>query len=166
MKGSILAINSGSSSVKFASFDISPGAPPQRVLHGEVEGIGSAPRLLAWEHEGAPLEERSLDIPSNGSDPQDPTREHKAALGAILAWLAQHPSQGQPLAALHRVVHGGEQFTEPTLTSTSRACCRLTSVRSPTARSSLRTWATARACVPCSGARAWRRAWVSPPSTA
>ena len=45
MKGTVLAINSGSSSVKFASFDIAPGVPPQRVVHGEVEGIGSAPRL-------------------------------------------------------------------------------------------------------------------------
>jgi acetate kinase len=115
MKGTILAINSGSSSVKFASFDISPEAPPQRILHGEVQGIGCAPRLLAWEHEGKPLEERSLGVTSDASGQNDPTRDHEAALDAVLVWLSRHSSQGQPLAAAHRVVHGGEQFTTPTL---------------------------------------------------
>jgi acetate kinase len=105
MKGSILAINSGSSSVKFASFDIAPGAPPQRVLHGEVEGIGTTPRLRAWEHEGGAIEERLLDVS---------TSDHETALGAILTWLGQHASQSQPLAVAHRVVHGGEAFTAPT----------------------------------------------------
>ncbi|MDO9312926.1 MAG: acetate/propionate family kinase [Burkholderiaceae bacterium] len=115
MKGSILAINSGSSSVKFASFDVASGIQPQRILHGEVDGIGSAPRLLAWEHEGAALEERLLDVKPDTSGATGPASDHEAALDAILAWLDQHPSQGQPLAAAHRVVHGGEQFTEPTV---------------------------------------------------
>ncbi len=115
MKGSVLAINSGSSSVKFASFDIAPGASPQRILHGEVEGLGSRPRLLAWEHEGAPLEERALDNSPGASGGADASSDHDAALGAILTWLGQHASQSQPLAAVHRVVHGGERFTEPTL---------------------------------------------------
>jgi acetate kinase len=111
MRGSILAINSGSSSVKFASFDIAPGVPPRRVLHGEVEGIGSAPRLLAWAHEGGALEESALPLPP--ATPHAPPEGHGAALGAILAWLGRHPSQGQPLAAVHRVVHGGELFLRP-----------------------------------------------------
>jgi len=115
MKGSILAINSGSSSVKFASFDIAPGGPPQRILHGEVEGLGTMPRLLAWEHEGAPLEARALDVSKGALGRHEPHRDHDAALGAILTWLGQHPSQSQPVAAVHRVVHGGEQFTAPTL---------------------------------------------------
>jgi acetate kinase len=126
MKGTVLALNSGSSSVKFASFDIAPGVRPQRVLHGEVEGIGSAPRLRAWAHEGGALEERALDTAKSDSDSGAPATaagsdkppaaadDHEAALAAILAWLAQHPSQGEPLAVVHRVVHGGEAFTAPT----------------------------------------------------
>jgi acetate kinase len=107
MKGAILAINSGSSSVKFASFDVAPGAVPQRSLHGEVEGIGTEPRLLAWAHDGGPpLEDRRLDVSS--------ARGHDAALQAILSWLDQHPSHSELLAVAHRVVHGGEAFTEPT----------------------------------------------------
>jgi len=109
VKGNILVINSGSSSVKFASFEIAVGKLPVRVLHGVVDGIGSAPRLQAWEHEGAPLEERQLDLTS------DRTLDHEVALSAILTWLDLHPSQGQLLAAVHRVVHGGEQFIQPTL---------------------------------------------------
>ncbi|MEI7465711.1 MAG: acetate/propionate family kinase [Burkholderiales bacterium] len=115
MKGSILAINSGSSSVKFASFDIAPDAPPQRILHGEVEGLGTLPRLLAWEHEGAPLEECPLEVPSRAAVPNIAADDHDMALDAIMTWLGRHPSQGRPLAAAHRVVHGGEQFTAPTL---------------------------------------------------
>jgi acetate kinase len=115
MKGSILAINSGSSSVKFASFETAPGVPPQRILHGEVEGLGTLPRLLAWAHEGAPLEERTLDVHPPAGDLYEPADDHDAALGALLTWLGRHASQGQPLAAVHRVVHGGEHFTEPTL---------------------------------------------------
>jgi acetate kinase len=115
MKGSILAINSGSSSVKFASFEIAPGVPPQRVLHGEVEGLGTSPRLLAWAHEGAPLEEHPLEVQPHAANRNQPANDHDAALGALLTWLGRHASQGEPLAAIHRVVHGGQHFTAPTL---------------------------------------------------
>jgi len=109
VKGNILVINSGSSSVKFASYDIAAGALPVRILHGRVDGIGSAPRLLAWAHEGAPLEELPLALSA------DHAAGHQAALGTLMAWLDRHPSQSQPLAAVHRVVHGGEQFLQPVL---------------------------------------------------
>jgi hypothetical protein len=97
MNGSILSFNSRSSSVKFASFDIALGLPPKRILHGEVEGIGSRPRLRAWEHDGATLDERPLNVSPRGAGLNTPAYDHDAALGTILTWLSQHPLQGQPV---------------------------------------------------------------------
>ncbi len=109
MNGNILVINAGSSSVKFASFHVSPGASPVRTLHGVIEGIGTAPKLQAWAHEDDPVEELALGVSS------DPALGQQAALSTMLDWLQQHPTQGQLLAAAHRVVHGGVRFTVPTL---------------------------------------------------
>jgi acetate kinase len=109
MNGNILVINAGSSSVKFASFQVSPGASPVRTLHGVIEGIGTTPKLQAWAHEDDPVEELALGVSS------DPTLGQQAALSTMLDWLQQHPTQGQLLAAAHRVVHGGVRFTVPTL---------------------------------------------------
>jgi hypothetical protein len=94
VKGSILAINSGSPSARFASFDSAPGALPKHILRGEADGLSSVARLLAWEHEGVALEERVLEAVPGARGSQDPDRDHQAALDAILAWLGQHPSQG------------------------------------------------------------------------
>ena len=109
MNGNILVINAGSSSVKFASFHVSPGASPVRTLHGVIEGIGTAPKLQAWAHEDDPVEELALSVSS------DPALGQQAALATMLDWLKQHPTQGQLQAAAHRVVHGGVRFTAPTL---------------------------------------------------
>lgn len=109
MNGNILVINAGSSSVKFASFHASQGASPVRTLHGVIEGIGTAPKLQAWAHEDDPVEELALGVSS------DPALGQQAALSTMLDWLKQHPTQGQLLAAAHRVVHGGVRFTAPTL---------------------------------------------------
>jgi len=43
MSGCIAVINAGSSSVKFALFDASSIAAS--LFHGQIEGIGTAPRL-------------------------------------------------------------------------------------------------------------------------
>jgi acetate kinase len=107
MSPSILVINSGSSSVKFASFSIASDHLPARVPHGEIEGIGNTPRLRAWADEGAAEEDRLLDLP------HDLALGHTEALRALFDWLGLQPSQGQPLGAAHRVVHGGENFVEP-----------------------------------------------------
>jgi acetate kinase len=107
-QGNILVINAGSSSLKFASFHVAPGQSPMRTLHGAVEGIGTAPKLKAWAHEGGPMEEVALSVSP------EPALGQQAALAALLDWLQAHPTQGRLLAAAHRVVHGGEHFTEPT----------------------------------------------------
>ncbi len=40
---------------------------------------------------------------------------HEDALGALLRWLENHFRDNQPVAAGHRVVHGGSLYTEPVI---------------------------------------------------
>ena len=90
---SILVINCGSSSVKFALVD--PDSLHQR-LKGQAEKLGTAESVLAWQGE------------------QQGTRElgaadHRLALQALLSLLND---LDLPVSGIgHRVVHGGEQFS-------------------------------------------------------
>jgi acetate kinase len=108
MSGTILVINSGSSSVKFAAFADGAGSSLERVVHGEVEDIAESPHLLVWSHEGALLEDRRIALPRDSAD------AHESALIALLGWLGQHAGVQTLRAVGHRVVHGGELFIQPT----------------------------------------------------
>lgn len=102
MPGTILVINAGSSSIKFALFDggtarsLAPGAS------GQVEGIGTAPRLTV-RVDGTVLVDRSC--PGAGT--------HDGALDEIRRWLGDHLPDGAVHAVGHRIVHGGETFASP-----------------------------------------------------
>jgi acetate kinase len=100
MDGLILVINAGSSSIKFSVFsahgsDLVPGP------HGQVEGIGTAPRLIVVGTSG-----RTLDPAAVG--------DHEAAMRVIHGWLVEHHAGERRVAAIgHRVVHGGMRFAAP-----------------------------------------------------
>jgi acetate kinase len=108
MRQALLVINSGSSSVKFAAYDApTPGAAPQRIANGRIEGIGSAPRLLVWGSRGDQLEDRLITLAA------EPVQAQEQAFRQLFDWLGQH-ADGRTLGAVgHRVVHGGEKFTRP-----------------------------------------------------
>ena len=104
MQHSVFVLNAGSSSIKFALFELRPGAAPALLSKGQVEGIGSAPHFEAHDPTGALLAERRWT---------DPATDHHAVLGELLAWVEAH-LDGKPLAGVgHRVVHGGRDFTAP-----------------------------------------------------
>lgn len=109
MSQALLVINSGSSSVKFAVYDVAPGEALTRIANGKIEGIGSAPRLLVWGRNGAPLEDRSIDVSA------DPLRGPEQAFKQLFDWLGQHAAGRTLLAVGHRVVHGGTHFARPAL---------------------------------------------------
>ncbi len=95
----VLVLNAGSSSLKFALFD-----EISRTWHGQVEGIGTRPRLLI---DGA-VPAAARELPSS--------TDHAAALTAILAALAERGVAAESLAACgHRIVHGGSRFVAPML---------------------------------------------------
>ena len=99
--GAILALNAGSSSMKFAVFAVA-GDQLSCHVNGQLEGIGTTPRLTIRSGgcevtKGAAVCKTSVD-----------------ALGIILGWL---PQLGIDVARLkgagHRIVHGGARYSAP-----------------------------------------------------
>ncbi|HZR87505.1 MAG TPA: acetate/propionate family kinase [Bradyrhizobium sp.] len=99
----ILVVNAGSSSVKFEVFAIE-GDALKRQARGQVDGIGTRPRLRAAGADRAVLVEREFDTASVSDVP--------AALAAAGTWLREE-MQLHPVAIGHRVVHGGPDFDAP-----------------------------------------------------
>jgi len=98
---SILTVNGGSSSIKFALFD--PDQPLARTLDGKVEGVGLATGRFSV---------KGLNPADNFSRPvAAPNQETAAAL--LLDWIAQRIEPGRLAAVGHRVVHGGPNYREP-----------------------------------------------------
>ncbi len=102
----ILAVNAGSSSVKFQIFDLAAAGDPRRLVKGQMDGIGTQPRLRAESSEGSPLIDQSY-TPGKIADVA-------AAISTIGDWLQE--TQAFTLAAVgHRVVHGGPQYDRPVI---------------------------------------------------
>ncbi len=100
----ILVVNAGSSSVKFQIFGLVAAGDPRRLLKGQMDGIGTQPRLRAESGDGSPLIDKSYAPPAMPDVP--------AAIATIGEWLRE--TQNLDLAAVgHRVVHGGPQYDRP-----------------------------------------------------
>src|SRR5262249_21053419 len=101
----ILVINCGSSSLKYSFYDT---ADESRHAHGMVERIGIAGTRLA--HRG-PKGEVKRELPEGGfaEAVQAMTAERTANDTGRLG------GAGEASVVAHRVVHGGEKFTEGTL---------------------------------------------------
>ena len=104
-RGAVLALNAGSSSVKFALFAAGEGDRLARAAHGQIEGIGGAPRFLAHDPAGAALVDRRF--------PEGST--HEDLLGALLGFVGAQLDGAALRAVGHRVVHGGTRFDRPVL---------------------------------------------------
>lgn len=112
-KGVILVVNCGSSSVKFALFDVSEDEP-RRVLRGALERIGfDEGRFVVTDAQQAIALDVSQQIP-----------DHAVALDMLLDWVEDASYQGELVAIGHRVVHGGEDCDCP-LVVTSETETRL-----------------------------------------
>jgi acetate kinase len=109
MSGAVIVLNAGSSSIKFAAFacDATSFELAGRLLHGEIDGVGTASRLVAWNAYGVAL--AAADIVETTDGPQD----QEQALKRLFEWLETQLSGRAVLAVGHRVVHGGERFRGP-----------------------------------------------------
>jgi acetate kinase len=100
MPGTVLILNTGSSSVKFALHD---ATSRDRIAHGAIEGVGRTPDLTLKTREGSQILH------------PDPGQGHD--MGALIDWLlATLDAALGPLdlvGAGHRVVHGGQDFDAP-----------------------------------------------------
>jgi acetate kinase len=90
----VLTINAGSSSIRFAIFEASQ--PPRRLLQGRIERIGSDDASLTVDRgvDSAPIQIRAE------------TREHGGAIDFLLDWLESQPLFKTLDGVGHRVVHG------------------------------------------------------------
>jgi acetate kinase len=102
----ILVVNGGSSSVKFQVFAVDSNGRLRRKIKGQIDGIGSRPRLRATGAAGDALADRCYPIEGVPDVP--------AALMLASAWLRDE-HQLNPLAVGHRVVHGGPDYDRPVL---------------------------------------------------
>jgi len=85
---SILTINGGSSSIKFALYQL--GDPLTRTLHGTLDRIGLGGTTLTFERNC-----RNVDA-----------SDHRSAAKFLLDWLEHQPAFESVRAVGHRVVHG------------------------------------------------------------
>jgi len=102
----ILVVNAGSSSVKFQIFSVEGDGALRRQVKGQIDGIGSRPRLRATDADGGPLADRAYPIEAVVDVP--------AAMGVAGEWL-RNERRINPMAVGHRVVHGGPMFDRPVL---------------------------------------------------
>lgn len=101
----LLALNAGSSSLKFALADIGPDGSRRPTLSGQVEAINTAPHLVARDCAGNSLADQRLDA----GEPAD----HGRVLGSLIDWIEGHLGAETIEGVGHRIVHGGRQFTAP-----------------------------------------------------
>lgn len=99
----ILVVNAGSSSVKFQVFGVDG---PKRLIRGQIDGIGTRPRLRASDSDGLSLVDQAF---GNDVVSDIPTALHTAG-----TWLRQQRKM-MPIAVGHRVVHGGPEYDRPVL---------------------------------------------------
>ena len=106
MRDYALVLNAGSSSLKFCVFERSATEDWHLESRGQIEGIGTAPRITARDADAQALVDRQLD---------GKVRTQRDALEALAGWLRSMYGGARVLGVGHRVVHGGSRFKGPTI---------------------------------------------------
>lgn len=104
---SLLIINAGSSSLKFAVFNLPLVKDAPSVYRGQIDGIGANTQFVAKDIDGKVLLETTIKSPEGTAL----EAQQELALTTLLDWIE---AQKVELAAVgHRVLQGGEQYTAP-----------------------------------------------------
>ena len=140
MSQGLLVLNAGSSSIKFSMFALpTDGSELKQVCRGLQENIGEDnPHFKAFDDTGQVLADirrtppdgqyrklqpeprrRASDSALVPPRPVTPVAtavyDHQAALRDLLTWLKETPGLPEVIAVGHRVVHGGEEYSDPQL---------------------------------------------------
>ncbi len=105
----VLVINCGSSTLKFELFEmgaeVSSSVREQRLARGIIEKIGGNPIINFSAERGNGLKETRA------------VGDHIEATQVVLGWLKSSRllEAGEPKVVGHRIIHGGDKFSEPTL---------------------------------------------------
>lgn len=103
----VLALNAGSSTVKFALFDVAD-PEPALLYRGLIDGLGHAPMMRVRTANGEVVAERGWS--GGGLNPAE-------FAGDILAWIGDRLGGEQLKAVAHRIAHGGRDFTDAVVLS-------------------------------------------------
>ncbi|MGA9363222.1 MAG: acetate/propionate family kinase [Bacteroidota bacterium] len=97
----ILALNGGSSSIKFALFQLDHSL--DRILGGSIDRIGlpEATFSVKGSNQGDNFS-RQVNAPN-----------HTSAVDRLIEWLEERIGRGGLRAVGHRVVHGGQKYSKP-----------------------------------------------------
>ena len=107
MKQGILTINAGSSSIKFALFSLAHPISPEAEVSGQIDGIGTnATKMVAKDKAGEKIADQMI---------AGEQVSHDQAFDALLKWFMATHAGWQIVAVGHRVVHGGERYSQPTI---------------------------------------------------
>jgi acetate kinase len=98
----ILALNVGSSSIRFSAYGTGP--EPTRQWHGKVDRVGTVGTTLTFDD---PVRNQRED--ARGIGDLDP----RAAADFLIDWLEQRIGFGAISAVGHRLVTGGAKYREP-----------------------------------------------------
>ncbi|MFZ1042863.1 MAG: acetate/propionate family kinase [Anaerolineales bacterium] len=101
VKDCILTVNGGSSSIKFALFEV--GDSLQRILVGSIDRIGMPEATFLV---------KGSDKADNFTRPVT-AADHTEAVGVLMDWIEERIRRGELTAVGHRVVHGGPKYSEP-----------------------------------------------------
>jgi acetate kinase len=107
MSRGILTINAGSSSIKFALFPLDHPISPIAEVSGQIDGIGAEETKMVAKNRAG---ERIADQLLNGE-----RVSHAQAFDALLKWFTATYTGWEIAAVGHRVVHGGERYSQPTV---------------------------------------------------
>jgi acetate kinase len=104
----VLVLNSGSSSIKFSVF-VERADHLELKFRGQVEGLYASPRFVAKDSVGTEIGAHKWgDGVGLG---------HEGAVAYLTEFLSGHREDNRLIAVGHRVVHGGLEFSFPTLVS-------------------------------------------------
>lgn len=101
-----LVLNAGSSSLKFCVYQRPDDNDWEIAARGQIEGIGTSPRLCVKDAQGAVLVNDSLDAG---------VADGHTAIEALAKWLRSKWAGARVLGVGHRVVHGGPRYGQPVL---------------------------------------------------
>lgn len=104
MQDAVLAVNAGSSSLKFALYPQISGGVEASHVSGNIEGLeaGGTPLIRLCSDDGI-----STEVLQAGSGDS-----FEYALGALGGVLARHAGAIRITAVAHRIVHGGDRYAE------------------------------------------------------
>ena len=117
----ILAVNAGSSTLKFSIYPLLAGQVQNSLMSGNIQGLEpEGVPTLDWSFQG---QQKSQPLAPTTGDPFD------QALQSLAALLAAEPALPSIEAIAHRVVHGGKYYSDSVLV-TDEVLARLTQLNS------------------------------------